>query len=240
MKLKPILFFNLFWDIMTALPKLPKIYTPNLYRAIEITSILCTIEILISFIVSTFNIPHVYEYILMKLDFISISFLTFEFFYRLFGAKNKLKFFKNIYNIIDAIVVGAFVLYLLQMISTTAIVSLRIVNAIRVLVLLRIIKFKHLNLNPETINFITILTFSFILSCFIWLAENEANPKINNFADAFYFTVVSITTIGYGDITPQTIWGKIIIVLAVLYIISGLITRVQNMVRCELEKKGKN
>ncbi|WP_245527597.1 potassium channel family protein [Methanotorris igneus] len=83
------------------------------------------------------------------------------------------------------------------------------------------------------------MTFSFILSCFIWLAENEANPKINNFADAFYFTVISITTIGYGDITPQTMWGKIIIVLAVLYIISGLITRVQRIISHELEKKNK-
>ncbi|WP_421077678.1 hyperpolarization-activated voltage-gated potassium channel [Methanothermococcus sp. Ax23] len=206
---------------------LHKIYTPRILNTVEIIGILCTIEILISFILSTYNPP--YEYILMELDFISISFLTFEFFYKLMGAKNKLKFFKNIYNIIDAIVVGAFALYLLQMTSTTAVVSLRIINAVRILILLRVIKFKHLNLSRESINFITILIFSFILSCFIWLAENEVNPKINNFADAFYFTVISITTIGYGDITPQTMWGKIIIVLAVLYIVSGLITRAQKI-----------
>jgi len=69
------------------------------------------------------------------------------------------------------------------------------------------------------------------------LAENEVNPSINNFADAFYFTVISITTIGYGDITPQTMWGKMIIVLAVLYIISGLMTRAQKVISRELEKK---
>ncbi len=219
------------------MPKLFNIYSPRVFKIVEIIGLLCTFEILVSFVLSTYNPP--YENILIKLDFISLSFLTFEFFYKLFGARDKFKFLKNIYNIIDAIVVGAFVLYLLQITSTTAFVSLRLINTIRVLVLLRIIKLRHINLSHETLNFITILIFSFILSCFIWLAENGVNPKINNFADAFYFTVISITTIGYGDITPQTMWGKMIIVFAVLYIISGLISKVQKIISYEIEKREK-
>lgn len=174
------------------------------------------------------------------MDFIAISFLSFGFIYKLVGTKNKLKFFKNLYNIIDAIVIGAFILYLLQIYSTNAIISLRIINAVRILVLLRIVKFKNLSLSREMVNFITILTYCFIISSFIWLAENEVNPRINNFADAFYFTVISLTTIGYGDITPMTMWGKIIIVLAVLYLISGLITKIQSVLYKELEKKEDN
>ena len=212
-----------------------KIYNPRVYHAIEIIGILCTLEILISFILSTYNPP--YEDILIKMDFIAISFLSFEFIYKLIGTKNKLKFFKDLYNIIDAVVIGAFILYLLQIYSTNAIISLRIINAVRILVLLRVVKFKHLSLSREMVNFITILTYSFIISSFIWLAENEVNPGINNFADAFYFTVISITTIGYGDITPMTMWGKIIIVLAVLYLISGLITKIQSGLYNELGKK---
>ncbi|XRO77622.1 potassium channel family protein [Methanocaldococcus sp. 10A] len=71
------------------------------------------------------------------------------------------------------------------------------------------------------------------------MAENGANPKINNFTDAFYFTVISITTIGYEDITSQTMWGKMIIVFAVLYIISGLISKVQKIISYEIEKREK-
>ncbi len=207
----------------------------KLYNLLEILGIVCTLEIIISFILSTYNVP--FENILIKLDFISITILSIEFIYRLYLSKDKVVFFKNIYNVLDAIVIGAFILYLLQIYSSNAIVSLRIINSVRILVLLRIIKFKHLKLSPETINFITILIFSFILSSFIWLAENGVNPGINNFGDAFYFTVISITTIGYGDITPKTTVGKMIIVLAVLYIISGLMTRAQKIIRNELENK---
>ncbi len=215
-----------------------KIYDPKILRIIEIIGLLCTIEIIISFILSTYNPPYVDT--LIKLDYISICFFTFEIIYKFIGSNNKIEFFKNIYNIIDAVIIIAFILYTLQIIYSKAIVGLRVINAVRVLVLLRVIKFRKLHLSPETINFISILTFSFILSCFIWLAEHDANPKINNFADAFYFTVVSITTIGYGDITPKTMWGRIIIVLAVLYIISGLMTKAQSIFSNELKKNDKN
>ena len=212
-----------------------KIYNPKIVNTVEIIGLICTVEIIISFILSTYNPPYVD--ILIKLDYISICYFTFEVIYKFIGTKNKTEFFKSIYNIIDTIIIVAFALYTLQIIYSKAVVGLRVINAVRVLVLLRVIKFRKLHLSPETINFITILTFSFILSCFIWLAENEVNPKINNFADAFYFTVISITTIGYGDITPQTMWGKMIIVLAVLYIISGLMTRAQKVISREFEKK---
>jgi len=214
-----------------------RIYSPKVYNTLEIIGILCTLEILISFILSTYNPP--YEYIFLKLDFASISILSFQFFYKLIGSKDKLNFLRNIYNIIDAVVIGAFILYSLQIYSTNAIVSLRIINAVRILILLRIIKFKHLRLSREVINFITILTYSFIISSFIWLVENEVNPNINNFADAFYFTVISLTTVGYGDITPVTPWGKGIIVLSILYIVSGLITKIQSLFYRELEKEKK-
>ncbi|ABR57075.1 Ion transport 2 domain protein [Methanococcus aeolicus Nankai-3] len=208
-----------------------KIYSPRIYRKIEFIVLLCTLEIIISFVISTYNPP--YEALLFKLDFFSISFLTFEFIYRFVGSKNKTKFFKDKYNLIDAFVIVAFIMYLLEATLTHVIVSLRIINAVRVLMVLRAIKFKELRLSNETINFITIFTFSFILSCFIWLVEHEVNPGINNFGDAFYFTVVSLTTIGYGDITPMTSEGKLIIVLAVLYVISGLVSKAKGFLHEE-------
>jgi len=80
-------------------------------------------------------------------------------------------------------------------------------------------------------NFLTLLIICFISSCLIWIAEADVNPAINNFFDAFYFTTISITTVGYGDITPKTDAGKLIIIFSVLFFISGLITSLQKALK---------
>ncbi|HIC86875.1 MAG TPA: two pore domain potassium channel family protein, partial [Aquificae bacterium] len=67
--------------------------------------------------------------------------------------------------------------------------------------------------------------------------ESNVNPGIKNFMDAFYFTVITFTTIGYGDITPQTTLGKLIIIFGIIAIISGLTTNVQKYIVKEKEKK---
>ncbi|MDZ7293706.1 potassium channel family protein [Mycoplasmopsis pulmonis] len=59
---------------------------------------------------------------------------------------------------------------------------------------------------------ILILIFSLIIYSVETIGEN-ANPNIKNYWDAIYFTTISMTTIGYGDISPVTTNGKIIIVI---------------------------
>jgi len=41
------------------------------------------------------------------------------------------------------------------------------------------------------------------------------NPNINSFIDALYWSIVTITTVGYGDITPVTNTGKVVTFLLV-------------------------
>ena len=48
----------------------------------------------------------------------------------------------------------------------------------------------------------------FISAGLFWYIENDINPNISTFGDAFYFTVVSLTTVGFGDITPVSDGGK--------------------------------
>ncbi len=50
-------------------------------------------------------------------------------------------------------------------------------------------------------------------SAFCWLVEGWS------YVDAVYFSVVTLTTIGYGDIAPQTDAGKL---FTVVYILVGL------------------
>lgn len=46
--------------------------------------------------------------------------------------------------------------------------------------------------------------------------ESGTNTNVKNFGDAFYFTVVALTTVGFGDITPRSDAGKWVTVLMIL------------------------
>ena len=58
----------------------------------------------------------------------------------------------------------------------------------------------------------------FIGSTAIYIFENTANGgEINNLFDAFYLSVVTLATVGYGDITPHTTSGRLAAMLLILF-----------------------
>ncbi len=91
-----------------------------------------------------------------------------------------------------------------------------VVRSIRLLRLFRIV---HLFFRTVTIfegnRLIYIMSFAFtsiLLGAFAeYLVESSAqNTKINSFGDALWWSITTVTTVGYGDIYPVTITGRVI------------------------------
>ncbi len=47
-------------------------------------------------------------------------------------------------------------------------------------------------------------------SLLLYHFEHGLNPKINSILDTIWWAVATVTTVGYGDISPVTTFGKII------------------------------
>ena len=64
----------------------------------------------------------------------------------------------------------------------------------------------------------------FIGSVGIFIIESPyENSKINSFLDAIWWTVATLTTVGYGDVIPVTDAGKIMAIFYMLFAIGFLL-----------------
>lgn len=60
----------------------------------------------------------------------------------------------------------------------------------------------------------------FLLMLVIYLLEHNANPGFTGFMDALWYTIVTITTIGYGDVTPTSVAGRL---AAIILMLTGVV-----------------
>ena len=103
-------------------------------------------------------------------------------------------------------------------------------RVLRTLRLLRIFKLSHYNTAIEDLfsaiyeerkSFIAafyLLIIAFVLtSSLIYFAEHQAQPdKFSSIPDAMYWSLITLTTVGYGDVSPVTWIGKVISVITAL------------------------
>lgn len=71
--------------------------------------------------------------------------------------------------------------------------------------------------------FIVVLVFC---SVAFFILEHGVNPEVTTFEDSFWYIIQTITTVGYGDVVPDTQWGRLIGIIAMISAIgiSSLLT----------------
>lgn len=127
----------------------------------------------------------------------------------------------SIWTLFDSIIFLAFIPGLQWMIIFKSMTLLKIINLFPKIDKAVSFIFRGLLREGKAI-FVVLIMLSMIITIggimfFVFEAEN---PEVNSIWDAFWFAFISATTIGYGDITPDSAGGRII---AMIFSIVGII-----------------
>lgn len=170
------------------------------------------------FVADTYTLP---ASLRIKLDAIDTAILivfAIEYLLRLWCAEYKLKYFFSLYSIIDLMAIVPVFL------GVVDISFIRIFRWFRILRLIRFIEsrtlFERISTEDSVIYariLFTLFAIIFVYSGLIYQVEHPVNPKVfGTFLDAVYFSVVTMTTVGFGDVTPISAGGRLMTVLMIL------------------------
>ncbi|MBL0374521.1 two pore domain potassium channel family protein [Rhizobium sp. KVB221] len=76
-----------------------------------------------------------------------------------------------------------------------------------------------------------LVIFLFVMTELVFVTQVGINPHVNNFLDAMYFTVTTLTTTGFGDITLIGELGRLLSILIMVFGVSLFLRLIQTMFR---------
>ncbi len=179
-----------------------------------------------------------YKPLLSYIEWILTILFTIEYLLRLSIVKKPLKFVFSFYGIIDLL--SCLPAYIA--LFTTASSGLIVIRALRLLRLFRVLKLTRYtdagtliwgalrNSRYKISMFLyTVLMIVIVIGAMMYFIEGEAGG-FDSIPRSMYWVVVTITTVGYGDIAPQTTTGQfmasIVMILgyAIIAVPTGIVT----------------
>ncbi|MBN2166550.1 MAG: ion transporter [Marinilabiliaceae bacterium] len=187
------------------------------------------------------SIPHIgtkYNQIFNFIEWIVTILFLIEYSLRIYSSENKKQYIFSFWGIIDFIsIVPIFSSLIFSNYKYFQIVRiLRLLRVYRILKLFRFTRESQVLYNALlasrykiSVFLSTVTALVILLGTLMYVIENGKN-NFTSIPQSIYWAVVTITTVGFGDIVPQTILGKIvssvimIIGYAIIAVPTGIVT----------------
>ncbi|MEM9076587.1 MAG: ion transporter [Bacteroidota bacterium] len=187
---------------------------------------LIVLSVILVMLESVKEVDEKYHEILFALEWVVTIFFSFEYIARIISIKKPWKYIFSFYGIIDFLsTIPLYLSYLLA--GSQVLLALRAFRLLRIFRILKLVKFlgeasqlrEALKASRAkiTVFIYVVLILSIIMGTIMYLIEgNEAG--FTSIPRSIYWTIVTLTTVGYGDIAPQTNFGQF---LATVIMIMG-------------------
>ncbi|XP_067420071.1 A-type voltage-gated potassium channel KCND2 isoform X1 [Emydura macquarii macquarii] len=154
------------------------------------------------------------------LDTACVMIFTVEYLLRLVAAPNRYKFVRSVMSIIDVVAIMPYYIGLVMTDNedvSGAFVTLRVFRVFRIFKFsrhsqgLRILGYTLKSCASELGFLLFSLTMAIIIfaTVMFYAEKGSSASKFTSIPAAFWYTIVTMTTLGYGDMVPKTIAGKI-------------------------------
>jgi voltage-gated potassium channel len=174
-----------------------------------------------------------------RLEWFFTIIFTIEYLLRLYSVKRPLQYATSFFGVVDLLAILPTYLSLLAIGAQ----QLIIIRALRLIRIFRIFKLGHFLNESEVIIsslrasrakitvFLTfVLLMVIIIGSTMYVIEGAENPSFSDIPRSIYWAIVTLTTVGYGDITPITAVGQflsaavMILGYAVLAVPTGIVS----------------
>lgn len=211
-------------------------------RAGKLFDIFLLVSIIISVIVVFFDSVESIHYqhgkVLYVAEWFFTVLFTVEYALRILSSPRKWKYIFSFYGIIDFMSIIPTYLSLLFS-GTQFLIVIRVLRLLRVFRILKLDRFVgassylltslRASRHKITVFLSVIMTIVVVMGALMYLVEGPDNG-FNNIPRSIYWAIVTLTTVGYGDIAPQTFWGQaiasVIMILgySIIAVPTGIIT----------------
>ena len=167
-----------------------------------------------------------YTFALRILEYVFTAFFTFEYLVRIYCSPRPKKYIFSFFGIVDLL--ATLPVYLSFFFAGTryliVIRAFRLIRVFRVFKLFNFLKEGNLLLKSLRISAPKIFVFFFFvlilvtsIGTIMYMIEgNQPGTQFNNIPNSIYWAIVTMTTVGYGDITPVTPAGRFLSAIVML------------------------
>lgn len=166
-----------------------------------------------------------YGKIFFVLEWIFTIFFTIEYSLRLYCTYKPIKYATSFYGIIDLLAIIPTYLSLF-IVGTQYLIVIRALRLLRIFRIFKLVKFLNggniiirsiIKSRAKILVFMLfILLLVTILGSIMYLVEADYNEKFDSIPRSIYWAIVTLTTVGYGDISPTTELGQFIAAFVML------------------------